>query len=128
MHFPYILPFVAFGLGVANAAAIDDSDMLDTRTPKCEAGINLIRLDLRHGKSFTGFGKPGDCKNLPKNVNDFDVNSRGTKSLVPCFECTVYEKSNCQPGDSITIGGNRAFKAMGKKKQHWRSWKCECKD
>ncbi|KNB04611.1 hypothetical protein FOXG_06670 [Fusarium oxysporum f. sp. lycopersici 4287] len=102
--------------------------MLDTRAPKCEAGINLIRLDLMHGKSFTGFGKPGDCKNLPKNVNDFDVDSRGTKSLVPCFECTVYEKSDCQPGDSITIGGNRAFKAMGKKKQHWRSWKCECKD
>src|SRR6478736_9008574 len=103
MHFPYILPIVALGLGVANAAAIDDSDMLDTRAPKCEAGINLIRLDHRHGRSFTGFGKPGDCKNLPGNVKDFDIHSQGTKSLVPCFECTVYQASDCGPGDSETI-------------------------
>ncbi|KAJ4246278.1 hypothetical protein NW762_013629 [Fusarium torreyae] len=127
MHFPYVLPFVAFGLGVANAAAIDDNNILDARAPQCPQGINLIRLQIKPGKSFTGVGKPGDCKPIPKNLKDFGLWSDGTKSLVPCFDCTVYQHSGCT-GSSITIEGYVKFLAKGSKKQQWKSWKCVCKN
>ncbi|KAF4971130.1 hypothetical protein FSARC_1963 [Fusarium sarcochroum] len=128
MHFSYILPFVAFGLGVVNAAAIDDSNMLDTRAPQCHKGIDLIRLEIKHGKYYTGVGKPGDCNRIPDNIKDFDPWSDETKSLVPCFDCTVYKYYDCT-GDSITLEGQPKFLAKGsKKKQHWKSYKCVCKD
>ncbi|KAF4338744.1 hypothetical protein FBEOM_7366 [Fusarium beomiforme] len=130
MHFSYILPFVAFGLGVTNAAAIEDTNMLDTRDPHCPQGIELIRLQIKHGKSFTGVGKPGECKRIPKNIKDFDLDSPGTKSILPCFDCTVYEHFDCS-GDSETIEGVKAkafAKPQHQHKQHWKSWKCVCKD
>ncbi|EXK23467.1 hypothetical protein FOXG_22444 [Fusarium oxysporum f. sp. lycopersici 4287] len=127
MHISYILPFVAFGLGITNAAAIDDTNMLDTRAPHCPLGIELIRLQIKPGKSFTGVGKPGECKRIPKNIKDFNLDSDGTKSLLPCFVCTVFEHSDCS-GSSETIEGHKEkFMAKGKKKQHWQSWKCVCK-
>jgi hypothetical protein len=128
MHIYYILPFVAFGLGVTNAAAIDDTNMLDTRAPQCPLGIKLIQLQIKHNKFFTGVGSPGECKRIPKNIKDFEFDSPGTKSLVPCFVCTVWEHSDCT-GDSETIEGFKPhLTTQHKNNQQWKSWKCECKD
>jgi hypothetical protein len=127
MHVSYILPFVTLGFGVANAAAIGDTNLLDTRAPQCDQGIDLIRLQIKPGKSFTGVGKPGDCKPIPPNIKDFDLDSDGTKSLVPCFDCKVYEHSDCS-GYFVTIEGQPKLMSEDSKKQQWKSWKCVCKD
>ncbi|KAL9565627.1 hypothetical protein ACKAV7_009809 [Fusarium commune] len=60
MRFASIHPIVTIGLGVTNAVAIDDDNMLDTRAPRCPPqGIELIKLKIKKGKYFTGVGKPG---------------------------------------------------------------------
>ncbi|KAM5347305.1 hypothetical protein ACJ41O_010310 [Fusarium nematophilum] len=125
MLFSTILPFIAFGLGVANAAAIDDDNMFDTRAPQCpDEGIKLIKLDTKGGV-FIGVGKPGKCQNLPRNVNDFDP--RKSKSLVRCFDCSVFLKKDCHGGEFILEGDdNPQFKSS--KRPKYKSWRCDCKD
>jgi hypothetical protein len=128
MRFTSILPIVAIGLGVTNAAAIDDDNMLDARAPHCPPqGIELIKLKIKKGKSFTGVGKPGQCYNLPGNIKTFDVNSDDTKSLVPCFDCKVYTGKDCTK-DFVSLEGEQAFMFKGGNKKTYKSWRCDCKD
>ncbi|KAI8648968.1 hypothetical protein NCS55_01469700 [Fusarium keratoplasticum] len=125
MHFSYILSFIAFGLGAANAAAIDDDNMFDARST-CPQGIELIQLKLKHGKLFTGVGKPGKCYNLPKNINNFDVYSDDSKSLVRCFNCKVYTQKNCQ-GTYVTLQGEEErAQSKSTKRPTYKSWQCDC--
>ncbi|PNP50721.1 hypothetical protein FNYG_15933 [Fusarium nygamai] len=129
MHFSYILPFIAFGLGVANAAAIDDDNLLDTRAPVCPRGIDLIKLRLKSGKSFVGVGKPGDCNLLPDNVKTFLIDYKETKSLVGCFNCKVYRDNKCQ-GSGVLLEGALPTKKVTSSKKHltYKAWKCDCKE
>ncbi|RGP77599.1 hypothetical protein FLONG3_4290 [Fusarium longipes] len=124
MHFSSILPVFAFMATLASANPIEEDITLEARDA---SGINLIKLDLGKGKSFTGVGEPGRCYNLPHNIKTFDVFSDKTKSLVSCFDCRVWTKDNCQ-GSFVELEGFKAFSAKGGKKPQYRSWKCKCKD
>ncbi|KAF4339087.1 hypothetical protein FBEOM_7006 [Fusarium beomiforme] len=134
MHFSYILPFIAFGLRVANAAAIDDDNLLDIRAPVCPRGIDLIKLRLKSGKSFIGVGKPGDCNLLPDNVKTFLINDKETKSLVDCFNCKVYLDKKCQGSgvllESVPLESALPTKKPTSSKKHptYKAWKCDCKE
>ncbi|SPJ90417.1 uncharacterized protein FTOL_13298 [Fusarium torulosum] len=128
MRFTSILPIVAIGLGVTNAVAIDDDNMLDARAPSCPPqGIELIKLKIKKGKFFTGVGKPGQCNDLPSNIKTFDVNSDDTKSLVGCFDCEVYTGEHCT-GSSVTLEGQQAFMFKGAEHPTFKSWRCKCKN
>ncbi|WZH49513.1 uncharacterized protein QYS62_010714 [Fusarium acuminatum] len=128
MRFTSILPIVAIGLGVTNAVAIDDDNVLDARAPHCPPqGIELIKLKIKKGKYFTGVGKPGQCYDLPSNIKSFDVYSDDTKSLVGCFDCEVYTGKHCS-GSSVSLEGEQAFMFKGAKHPTYKSWKCKCKD
>jgi hypothetical protein len=127
MHFSSILPVFTLIVGLTSANPIDDDPILETRD---NSGIDLIKLDLKKGKSYNGVGKPGECYKLPWNVKNFDGDSDETKSYVSCFECRVYYTPNCK-GSYFGIGGQeeaKAFDAKGGKKPHYKSWKCKCKD
>ncbi|KAI7759084.1 hypothetical protein LZL87_012823 [Fusarium oxysporum] len=127
MRFASIHPIVTIGLGVTNAVAIDDDNMLDTRAPRCPPqGIELIKLKIKKGKYFTGVGKPGQCYNLPSNIKTFDVNSDDTKSLVSCFDCEVFIGKDCH-GTFVSLEGEKAFMFKGAKHPTFKSWRCECK-
>ncbi|CAF3573540.1 hypothetical protein FGSG_00230 [Fusarium graminearum PH-1] len=125
MHFSSILPIVAVIAGFASANPTPDEPVLETRT---DGGIELIELDLGKGKSYTGVGRPGKCYNLPWNIKSFHAYSDDTKSVISCFDCRVYTKSNCG-GSYVSLGGQqKAFMEKGGKKPQYKSWKCKCKE
>ncbi|KAM0351687.1 hypothetical protein ACHAPU_002697 [Fusarium lateritium] len=120
MHVFSILSIIAFGHCAANAVALEHDNMLDTRA-QCSQSIELMKLKLKPGKSFTGVGKPAKCYSL------FNINSDDTKSLVACFDCKVYTGKHCL-GSLVSLEGEKAFKITDSKNSTYKSWKCECKD
>ncbi|KAL4730845.1 hypothetical protein ACLX1H_002887 [Fusarium chlamydosporum] len=124
MHFSSILPALTLLAGLTSAMPVEDDDMLETRDA---GGINLIKLRIAKGKSYTGVGKPGHCYNLPSNIKSFNVWSDDTKSLVGCFDCKVWTGPNCS-GSFVSLEGEQAFLAKGGKKPTYKSWKCQCKN
>ncbi|KAF4332549.1 hypothetical protein FBEOM_13648 [Fusarium beomiforme] len=123
MHFSSLIPIIALGLGAVKGMAIEEDSVLDTRTDHCNPGIDLIKLKIKPGKSFTGVGKPGKCYNLPANVKNFDLDSDDTKSLIGCFDCKVYTGVNCK-GSYVSLEGEQNFQFKTTKKPHYKSWKC----
>ncbi|KAH7125065.1 hypothetical protein B0J13DRAFT_531320 [Dactylonectria estremocensis] len=122
MHFSTILPAIAAVLGAVNAAAFDDSEV-EPRAPNCPLGIELLRLTgfpKNTGTVFTGVGKPGDCKFIPRNVRDF-----GKAEELNGFQCIIYEKFHCQTtGNTLEVGdGKKKFKGSD---GPWRSYRCAC--
>lgn len=124
MRFSNIL--LLAGVAAALPEPIEEDTTLEARAP---GGIRLIKLRVNKKSTFTGVGFPGQCNNLPSNVKTFDIDSPDTKSILSCFECTVYTGHGCS-GTSVTLEGQRAkaFSKHGGKKEIYKSWKCECKD
>ncbi|KAH6971407.1 hypothetical protein BKA56DRAFT_118253 [Ilyonectria sp. MPI-CAGE-AT-0026] len=125
MHFSTILPVIAVALGAANAAPVDD-DLVEPRSPRCPLGINLITIKgFRNSPNgvFRGVGVPGQCQQLPPNVQIFTQHTTVTPVL-DCFECTVWKESDCS-GQSFS--NTRQALRKGQKTPPWKSWSCDCK-
>lgn len=111
------------GLAAALPNPIEEDTTLETRDA---GGIDLLKLRVSKKATFKGVGVPGRCNNFPSNIKTFDLDSPDTKSILSCFECTVWTRPGCQ-GDSVTLEGQRAFFAKSSKKPTYKSWKCQCK-
>jgi len=114
------------GIAAALPEPIEEDSTLEARAP---GGIKLIKLRVSKKSTYTGVGFPGQCKNLPSNIKTFIEKSPDTKSILSCFQCTVYTGPNCS-GDETTLEGQqaKAFSKHGGNKVTYKSWKCECKD
>ncbi|RFN49172.1 hypothetical protein FIE12Z_6575 [Fusarium flagelliforme] len=113
------------GVAAALPEPIEEDSTLEARAP---GGIKLIKLRVSKKSTYTGSGFPGQCNSLPSNIKNFIEDSPDTKSLLSCFECTVYTGHGCS-GDELTFGGPQAFKInKHPKKKTYKSWRCECKD
>lgn len=111
------------GLAAALPNPIEEDTSLEARDA---GGIDLLKLRVSKKATFKGVGVPGRCNNFPSNIKTFDLDSPDTKSILSCFECTVWARPGCQ-GDSVTLEGQRTFFAKSSKKPTYKSWKCQCK-
>jgi hypothetical protein len=113
------------GLAAALPNPIEEDSTLEARAP---GGIKLIKLRISKKSTYTGSGYPGQCNSLPSNVKTFIEDSPDTKSILSCFECTVWTGHHCS-GDSVTLEGQKALKfEKHPDKKTYKSWRCECKD
>lgn len=73
--------------------------------------------------SFSGVGVPGQCQNLPANIQTFS-------RAVPMqgFRCYIYEQLDCS-GSHITVPGLMPFglpRGPAAPRPVWQSWMCTC--
>jgi hypothetical protein len=117
MHFSTILPAIAVALGAANAAAVDGS-VVERRAPH---EIELLKLyGVPPGGDFTGVGIPGQCQNLPPNINNFN-----SAVPTPGFQCTIHTGPHCT-GSFITVPNDDNSFLPPDPDSTWKSWKCVC--
>ncbi|KAH6659110.1 hypothetical protein BKA67DRAFT_543592 [Truncatella angustata] len=82
------------------------------------SGVELLTLNGIPGLgTFTGVGIPGECQNLPRNINTFT-----TAEATPGFVCHVYTGGDCT-GSFITVPGPSL---LSLETPTWQSWVCNC--